>query len=243
MVMVVIQKKFDFTGFKTRFSFPNWKLIKELLVIGIPIGATMFFEVGLFSMTTVLAGRFGSEVVAAHTTAMNIAGITFMLPLAIAMASTIRVGFNVGAGRSDLAQKTAVTALVSTVVIAVLAIILVVLLRYPLAGLYTNNAEVLDLAATLMLFVAFFVLFDHTQVTAIGALRGYKDTRVPMKITFVCYWLIGLPVSCTLGFGWLGDSLGIFGFWIGLITALGIVSFCVCIRLWWVSNQYSAVQV
>lgn len=239
MVCVVTRKKFDFTGLRTRLSFPNWTLIKELLVIGIPIGATMFFEVGFFSMTTVLAGRFGSEVVAAHTTAMNIGGITFMLPLAIAMASTIRIGFNVGAGRADLARKTAVTALVSTVVIAVLAIIFVVLLRYQLAGLYTNNAQVLDLAATLMLFVAFFVLFDHTQVTAIGALRGYKDTRVPMTITFVCYWLIGLPISCMLGFGWLGDPLGIFGFWIGLITALGIVSLCVCLRLWRVSNRFS----
>lgn len=239
MLYVATQKRFDVLELKSRFSFPNAKRIRDLLVIGLPIGATLFFEIGLFSMVTVLAGRLGAEVVAAHTTAMNIGGVTFMIPLAIGMASTIRVGFNVGLKRGDLAQQTAKVAIISTLVSAMISITMVVLFRHELAGLYTNDSEVLGIAVKLLLFVAIFQLFDHSQVTAIGLLRGYKDTRVPMVITFICYWLVGLPVGCMLGFGWLGEPMGVFGFWIGLIFSLALVAFFVCLRLVQVSNRFA----
>jgi MATE family multidrug resistance protein len=239
MLIVATRSRFDFAGLKHRFSFPHAGQIKELLGIGLPIGATLLFEVGLFSMITVLAGRLGAEVVAAHTTAMNIGGITFMIPLALGIACTIRVGFNVGLGRGDLARETAKVALLSTMVTAVLSISLVVLFRYQIAGLYTNDPEVLSLAVRLLLFVAIFQLFDHSQATAIGALRGYKDTRFPMVVTFVCYWLIGLPVGCVLGFGWIGEPMGVIGFWIGLILSLGLVALLVCHRLLKVSERLS----
>lgn len=239
MVVVSTRRRFDFARFKQKFSLPHWRRIKDLLVIGLPIGATLLFEIGLFSMVTVLAGRFGAEVVAAHTTAMNIGGITFMIPLAIGMASTIRVGFNVGVGRGDLARQTAKVALVSTMLTAVFSISMVVIFRYEIANLYTNDPEVLSLAVTLLLFVAIFQLFDHSQVAAIGVLRGYKDTKFPMVVTFVCYWLIGLPVGCVLGFGWLGDPMGVYGFWMGLILSLALVALFVCFRLVKVSERFA----
>ncbi len=239
MIIVATRRRFDFAGLKHRFSFPRAGPVKELLVIGLPIGATLLFEVGLFSMITVLAGRFGAEVVAAHTTAMNIGGITFMIPLAIGMACTIRVGFNIGMGRGDLASQTAKVALASTLLIAVFSISMVVIFRYEIASLYTNDSEVLSMAVKLLLFVAIFQLFDHSQATAIGALRGYKDTRFPMVITFVCYWLIGLPVGCLLGFGWIAEPMGVFGFWIGLILSLALVALLVCHRLLKVSKRFS----
>lgn len=239
MLVVSTRRRFAFARFRQQFSLPHWRRIKDLLVIGLPIGATLLFEIGLFSMVTVLAGRFGAEVVAAHTTAMNIGGITFMIPLAIGMASTIRVGFNVGVGRGDLARKTAKVALVSTMLTAVFSISMVVIFRYEIANLYTNDPEVLSLAVTLLLFVAIFQLFDHSQVAAIGVLRGYKDTKFPMVVTFVCYWLIGLPVGCVLGFGWLGDPMGVYGFWMGLILSLALVALFVCFRLVKVSERFA----
>jgi MATE family multidrug resistance protein len=239
MIIVATRRRFDFAGLKRRFSFPQAGPVKELLVIGLPIGATLLFEVGLFSMVTVLAGRFGAEVVASHTTAMNIGGITFMIPLAIGMACTIRVGYNIGMGRGDLARKTAKVALLSTMLTAALSISMVVTFRYEIASLYTNDPEVLSMAVKLLLFVAVFQLFDHSQATAIGALRGYKDTRFPMMITFVCYWLIGLPVGCLLGFGWIGEPMGVFGFWIGLILSLALVALLVCHRLLKISERFA----
>jgi len=239
MLVVSTRRRFAFARFRQQFSLPHWRRIKDLLVIGLPIGATLLFEIGLFSMVTVLAGRFGAEVVAAHTTAMNIGGITFMIPLAIGMASTIRVGFNVGVGRGDLARKAVTVALVSTMLTAVFSISMVVIFRYEIANLYTNDPEVLSLAVTLLLFVAIFQLFDHSQVAAIGVLRGYKDTKFPMVVTFVCYWLIGLPVGCVLGFGWLGDPMGVYGFWMGLILSLALVALFVCFRLVKVSERFA----
>ncbi len=239
MIIVATGRRFDFAGLKHRFSFPQAGPVKELLVIGLPIGATLLFEVGLFSMVTVLAGRFGAEVVASHTTAMNIGGITFMIPLAIGMACTIRVGYNIGMGRGDLARKTAKVALLSTMLTAAISISMVVTFRYEIASLYTNDPEVLSMAVKLLLFVAVFQLFDHSQATAIGALRGYKDTRYPMVVTFVCYWLIGLPVGCLLGFGWIGEPMGVIGFWLGLILSLALVALLVCHRLLQVSERFA----
>lgn len=238
----VLQRRFDYVELKARFSWPRWTPIKRLLIIGIPIGATVFFEVGLFSLTTVLLGRFGADVVASHTIAMNLGGITFMFPLALGIAATIRVGFNVGSGQPLQARRTAAVAIGSTVTLAAIAAILVVAFRGFIASLYTTDADVRALASVLMLFVAVFQLFDNCQATAIGALRGYKDTRTPMFITLVGYWLIGLPIGCTLGYGWLGEPMGVYGFWVALVIALATVAISVCARLWWLSRNETAVS-
>jgi MATE family multidrug resistance protein len=237
ILLVVTGRRFSHVGWHTRFSWPQWDKIRHLMVIGIPIGATLFFEVGFFTFVTVLLGRFGAEIVASHTIAMNLGGLTFMFPLALGMASTIRVGFNLGAGRPDLARRTARVAVASTVLIAMVCAFAVVVGREVIAGLYTKDGTVLVLAAELMLFVAVFQLFDNCQATAIGALRGYKDTRVPMLMTLIGYWFIGLPVATTLGFGWIGEPLGVYGFWYGLIVALICVATMVVSRLFIVARR------
>ncbi|MEX0942581.1 MAG: MATE family efflux transporter [Pseudomonadales bacterium] len=237
IVIVVTRQRFHPVGWIDRFSWPQWEKIQHLMVIGLPIGATLFFEVGFFTFVTILLGRFGAEIVASHTIAMNLGGITFMFPLALGMAATIRVGFNIGAGRPDLARRTAQVAVASTVIIAMFCALIVVIGREVIADLYTNDVTVLALAAELMLFVAVFQLFDNCQATAIGALRGYKDTRVPMLMTLIGYWFIGLPVAATLGFGWLGNPLGVHGFWYGLIVSLICVAAMVVSRLFFVARR------
>lgn len=242
ILFFVLGRRFLKTGWMKQFSLPNRKIIGELLYVGFPIGATLFLEIGVFTLITALLGRFGSETVASHTIAMSLAGVTFMFPLAIGMASTIRVGFNVGAENFTGAKQTAQAAMLCSLVTGILAATSVLLFREGIAQLYTNDQVVIQLAVKLMVFVAFFQIFDHCQAVAIGSLRGYKDTRLPLWITIGCYWCIGLPVSCMLGFGWFSEPMGIFGFWIGLILGLFLVSLMVVPRLWWLSKNHNRVR-
>jgi multidrug resistance protein, MATE family len=241
ILLVASRPRFQLTGWQRRFSWPDWQMMARLMGIGIPIGATMFFEMGLFAVVALLLGRFGADVVAAHTIAINLGGVTFMFPLALGMAATIRVGFNVGAGKYEAAAYVAKLAVGLTLGVAVLLGIFVAVARHSIAALYSTDAQVVGLAASLMMFVAVFQLFDSAQATTIGALRGYKDTRVPMAITLVGYWCVGLPVALTLGYGWLGAPMGAYGFWIGLTVALMFVAASVLSRLWWLRRNPSVI--
>lgn len=237
ILLVVTRKRFDITGWRTRFSTPSWTRIKPLLIIGIPIGALIFAEMGLFSLTTILLGRFGAETVASHNIAMNINGVLFMPAMALGMAGTIRIGFRVGAGEISQARVTAAIAIGTTVLIAVVGSLIILFARDLMVSAYTTEANVVALASTLLLFVVFFLVFDASQATAAGTLRGYKDTKVPMYIALFSYWGVGLPVECILGFGWIGEPMGVYGFWLGLAIGVGTAAILLSARLWWVSRN------
>ncbi len=242
IILVVTGRRFRITGWMAHFSVPDWRRIKPLLLIGLPIGATIFAEIGLFSGTTLLLGRFGAEVVAAHNIAMNINGVMFMLPLALGMAGTIRIGFRVGADEIEGARLTAGITIACTVLVAAAGAMLILVFREQMVALYTTEVEVGELAMALLLFVVFFLVFDASQSTATGCLRGYKDTRVPMYIALVSYWCIGLPLECILGFGWVGEPMGVYGFWIGLAVGVGVAAILLCCRLWWVSANTDLIR-
>lgn len=242
IVIVVTRKRFAPTTWMSRFTWPHWTHIKPLLVLGIPIGATIFAEMGLFSLTTLLLGRFGSEVVSSHNIAMNLNGVLFMPALALGMASTIRIGHRVGANEVIQARSTALIAMGSTIMVAIAGCIAIYLFREDMVSWYTREPEVVSLSATLLLFVVFFLIFDASQATAAGALRGYKDTRVPMWIAIFSYWGVGLPLECTLGFGWIGEPMGVFGFWIGLAAGVGTAAILLCTRLWLTSSNIARIQ-
>ena len=222
ITIVVTRPRFDKVHWQSKFSLPDWSRIRPLLQLGIPIGATIFAEMGLFALTTLLLGRYGAEVVASHNIAMSINALFFMPALALGMASTIRIGFRIGAGESEQARTTAGIALGATIGIALIGSLTMFFLRTQIVGAYTTEASVLDLASTLLLFAVFFLVFDACQSTCLGILRGYKDTKTPLFIALLCFWLIGLPVGCTLGFGLISDPMQVFGFWIGL--ASGVIS-------------------
>ena len=222
ITIVVTRPRFDKVHWQSKFSLPDWSRIRPLLQLGIPIGATIFAEMGLFALTTLLLGRYGAEVVASHNIAMSINALFFMPALALGMASTIRIGFRIGAGESEQARTTAGIALGATIGIALIGSLTMFFLRTQIVGAYTTEASVLDLASTLLLFAVFFLVFDACQSTCLGILRGYKDTKTPLFIALLCFWLIGLPIGCTLGFGLISDPMKVFGFWIGL--ASGVIS-------------------
>jgi len=242
MVLVVSQKRFNLTGWRQKFSAPDWRRIKPLLIIGLPIGASIFAEVGLFSFTTLLLGSFGAETVAAHNIAMNLNGVLFMPAMALGMAATIRIGFRVGAKEVSEARTTAALAIATTILVALLGSVFIYFFRFEVTALYTQDTTVASQASVLLLFVVFFLIFDAVQSTSSGALRGYKDTRAPMWIAFFSFWGIGLPIECILGFGWIGEPMGVYGFWIGLAIGVGTAAFLLSFRLWQTSNNEERIR-
>ncbi len=242
MAAVVAYSRMRVSGLFMRFSLPDVKEIWRLTKLGIPIGASTFLEFSMFSVMTLLIGRLGVDSVAAHMIASNIGGLTFMIPLALGMAGCIRVGYTVGTGDLDAARRSGRVVIGVSAIFAVVAAVAVFFGREFVAGLYTNDASVYLLASELLLFVAFYQLFDDTQVTAIGALRGYKDTNTPMWVAAFAYWGVGFPVGISLGFGLLGAPvLGVSGFWWGLFVGLAVAAVVLLSRFRWLSHQTERV--
>jgi multidrug resistance protein, MATE family len=232
MLLILRLPTFRACGVFERFSWPDWSRVGALMRLGVPIGLTSFFEVAAFSMVTLLISRFGAEYVAGHQIAMSTNAMAFMIPLGIGMAATIRVGHELGAVNRAGARRAAAVAMTASIGFAVIAAALIALGNEVIAGFASYETEVARLAASLILFVSVFLIVDSAQATAVGALRGYKDTRAPMLIALLGFWAIALPLGAVLGFGWIGTPLGVFGFWIGLAIGLAVVATLLGIRLW-----------
>jgi len=238
MLWVVRVSRIRSSGFYDRFSWPVWPEVLRLARLGLPIGLAIFFEMAIFAFVTLMIATMGAEVVAAHQIVGNIGALTFMVPLALGMAASIRVGYNVGRGDYEAARRSGLVALTLSLGVALVCMLLLVLFREPLVGLYSTDPQVLQLAASLVLFVAAFQLFDDIQVTSIGSLRGYKDTRFPMITALLSYWGIAVPVGYCLGFGKFGfPALGAHGFWAALTLGLAIAALVLFSRFQWLSRQ------
>ncbi|MEQ8486135.1 MAG: MATE family efflux transporter [Pseudomonadales bacterium] len=243
LAAVVLRSPMRATGVFARWSPPDPVAIWRLVKLGLPIGLGIFLEFSMFSVTTLLIGRLGVEAVAAHQIAANVGGMTFMIPMAIGMAVAIRVGFNVGRGDLAAARRSGWLAIGVSLAFALLAALLLLAGRDAIAGLYSNEMAVVTLAAELLIFVAVYQFVDDTQVTAIGALRGFKDTRTPMIIALVAYWAVGFPVGVTLGLGWvqMPGFEGVRGFWVGLATGLTVAAVVLVARFSWLSRRPESV--
>ena len=232
MIVIVSMSRMRESGVFAAFSWPDPVEIGRLLRLGLPIGLALFVEVAFFSGATLLIGRLGVETVAAHQIAFNIVGVTFMVPLALGMAATIRVGFNVGADDFDGASRSAWVAAATAIAWGIAFAAALLIFRYDLVGLYAKETDVVQLAAGLLLLGALFQVVDGPQATLMGTLRGYKDTRAPMLIALVAYWLIGLPVGATLCFGFSSiPGIGVYGMWWGLVAGLVVVAGALFARL------------
>ena len=243
LALVVSRSRMRVTGLFSRFSRPDFAEMLRLVKLGGPIGLTIFLEFSMFSMVTLLIGRLGVDAVAAHQIAVSVGGLAFMVPMALGMAVAVRVGFKVGGADLPGARLSGWVAIGLSLAIAVLAGVLLFTSRGFIAGLYTNDGTVLLVAMELMIFVAVYQLVDDTQVTALGALRGFKDTRMPMLIALVAYWTVGLPLGVVLGFGWieLPGLVGVRGFWVGLSAGLSVAAVVLVSRFAWLSGRQSQV--
>jgi len=221
MLLVVRHSRISRSGFYDTFSWPDFTEIGRLLRLGLPIGLAMFAEMVIFSVVTILIGRLGVAAVASHQVATSVSGILFMIPLALGMAASIRVGYNVGRNDYPAARRSGLVALTLSMLCSVIGVSVLLAARADIASLYSTDVAVLTTATTLLLFAAAFQPFDNLQVTSIGALRGYKDTQFPMLVALGAYWGVALPVGVVLGFGWLGfREYGVFGFWTALVVGL-----------------------
>ena len=219
-------------GLFDRFEPPRWAPIRELLATGLPIGFTWLMEGGLFVATALLIGRLGDVPAAAHQIAINLCSLCFMVPMALAEATTVRVGHAVGRGDHHGLRRAAFAGYALVVVTQLISGSVLWFGNAAIAGLYTSDVAVAGLAASLLLYAAAFQFPDGLQVLSAGALRGLKDTRVPLLLAATAYWGVGMPLGAVLGLGLGGwvPAQGPVGMWIGLTAGLTVAAVLLGLR-------------
>lgn len=224
-------KSYDPTLHYHRLDF---SMIKKILRIGVPSGLQYLFEVGAFVGSAIIIGWLGTNKLAAHQIAINLAAISFMVALGISGAAMIRVSHAVGReDRQGIKYAGFMAFFLSALVMGTFGIVFVVF-RWYLPTLYISSPEVIRIAASLLILAALFQLSDGTQAVGIGLLRGLADTKFPMFVTFIAYWIVGLPGGYFLGFT-LG--YGIQGVWFALFLALTVSAVLLSIRFFIKSKQ------
>ena len=215
-------------------AFASWTAVGEILRLGLPIGGIMGVEVGVFLAAGVLMGLLGAPPLGAHQLVLNCAGISFMVPLGLGQAATVRVAYELGAGRALAARRAGFMAL--ALGIGFMGATAVVLWTVPdaIIAAYIDiadpaNRETVQLARRLLMIAALFQVVDGMQVIAAGALRGYKDTLVPMVLAGFGYWGAGFVGGWLLAFP-LG--FGAVGLWWGLALGLAVVALLLTLRLY-----------
>jgi MATE family multidrug resistance protein len=194
---------------------------RPLLRLGAPVGLLNFLEVGAFGFAGLMTGWIGPQAMAANQIALTCAATTFMFALGFAMAVGIRVGH--AWGREDLGamRRVGLNGMACTAMVMSCFAVMFLVLRQPIAGWFSTDPSVVSLAASLLLVVAFFQLFDGQQVVSIFALRGMEDVRVPATIAVLAYWCLAIPLGYVLGFRFSGGAQGI---WMGLALGLAVLA-------------------
>lgn len=200
-----------------RIERPDPAALREILALGLPIAGSVVSEGGLFAVAALLMSTLGTEIVAAHQIAINYGALMFMIPLSLHSATTIHVGHQAGRRDAVAARLAGWAGIAMCGMIMTLSALVILAGRHGIAAAYTSDPEVRALAAGLLLFVAIFQIPDGLQVGSAGALRGFRDAKVPMALNFAAYWLIGFPAAW-----WFGIHLqeGPAGIWAGLIAGL-----------------------
>lgn len=219
----------------------KWRPLMRTFRLGLPIGFHLQLEIVVFSVIAVIMGSLGATTMAAHQVAINLASLTFMVPLGISQATAVRVGNAIGARDSDGARRATSAGLVLGAGFMTLTAALFMAAPTWLARVYTSVDDVLALAAALIPIAGFFQVVDGLQVVAAGVLRGAGDTRAPLVVNLLGFWLIGLPTSLVLGFT-LG--YGPVGLWWGLVAGITAVAGFLLIRVSWrLSGETRRVEV
>ncbi|WP_201766909.1 MATE family efflux transporter [Chrysiogenes arsenatis] len=226
-----------------QWGWPSLRSMGTIVQLGLPIGIAVFIETTIFAVVALLLVPLGSVVVAGHQIALNFASVLFTLPYSIGCAMTVRIGNALGAGEHIEARFRAFAGMILSSSGALVSGTLTLVGAATIAALYSPDSAVREVATTLLVFAALFQLSDATQLAAAGALRGYKDTRVPMFITVLAYWIIGLPLGMILGVtSWWREPLGASGLWIGLTAGLSCAAVLLTLRLYRIANHKGNVS-
>lgn len=203
--------------------------LRPLVLIGLPVGGLHFCEVSGFAFGSLMMGWISVDALAAHQIAITCAATTFMLPLGISQAVSVRVGQARGAQRLDRCRPIVLGAMGVTLAIMAGFALIFILAGRVIAGWFIPSEAIIVLTAQLLLIAGIFQLFDGIQIVSSGALRGFEDTRAPMLIGAFAYWVIALPLSGTLAFG---AGVGAPGIWMGFVAGLAVAAGLLFFRLW-----------
>ena len=226
------------SGIYDHWEMPDRKAILKHLKLGVPMGLAIFFEASIFSVIALIIGKLGAVTVAGHQVALSFSSLAFMIPLSLSMGVTIRVGQMLGAGKPKRAAFIGYAGIASALVTAFFTASVMWFFPESITSIYTNDPGVSALAAELLLFAAVYQFADAIQVAANGALRGYKDTRIPMILVFIACWFVALPLGYTLGMtDIITEPMGPQGLWVGLITALSLGAILLASRFWIISRR------
>ena len=237
ILYIYISKHYKKTELFSGYSPPSMETTKEVFKLGFPIGFGIFIELSMFSGAAIILGILGETVVASHSIAINIASLFFMVPLSIGLASDTRVGNLIGERNPRQAKIASYTTIYMCILGALLNSLIIVVFRTSLVGIYTTDLLVLDLAVSLLIFAAIFQIPDGIQMGALGGLRGYKDTFIPMILLFISYWIFAMPIGYYLTNTGINEPLGAAGMWYGMIIGLSIFSFLSIRRLNWIIKK------
>ncbi len=233
LVIAVARRPFARYTILVRFWRPDWQAFRQIFRIGLPIAGTMLLEGGFFIAAVFVAGRFGAAVIAAHMIAMQMPHITFMVPMGMAQAATVRVGQAVGRRDAVAAYRAGWIAVAVTLAFMSVMTVIVLAIPHTFASAFMDHdrpdsAAVLALATTFLFYAAVFQMADGIQAVTAGALRGLNDTAMPMLLAAVSFWGVGAAVGLSLAFlAGMGGS----GLWLGFDCGLGCVAALLALRL------------
>lgn len=226
------------SAYQSTQIFTRWEAIdrywmKRILMLGLPIGLAIFFEVSIFSTAAIVISPLGETLVAAHQIAMSVTSQLFMIPMSLAIALTIRIGTYYGEKNWAAMRRVQYLGLITATLLAFMTMSFMWLFRPEIISIYTSDVDVAQVAMYLLLFAIAYQLMDAWQISAAGCLRGMQDTKGPMWITMLAYWVIAFPVGVYFSrFG----SMGAAGVWVGLIVGLSVACVLLLIRLY-MNNQ------
>ncbi|WP_235689723.1 MATE family efflux transporter [Fulvivirga lutea] len=231
MVLYVYHGK-KYQPFRLGFKLGNYSknIFRNMLGLGLPAGIQFIFEVGAFGFAVIMIGWIGTEALAAHQIAINMAAISYMMASGLSAAATVRIGNQLGLKDIPTLRAAAFTLYGMVILFMGICATVFIVGRFYLPSLYIEDTAVIELAAGLLIIAGFFQISDGIQVLSLGALRGLADVKIPTAMTFIAYWVLGLPIGYLLAFHY---QMGASGVWYGLLIGLSIVA----ITLFWRFNH------
>ncbi len=219
VMMIYVLKSRNFKLYLTKFKLFAYdkSRVGQIIKIGAPVAMQYVFEISAFSGAAILIGTIGAAPQAAHQIAITLAALTYMVASGVASAATIKTGNYLGQHLFTDLRRSAIASYHVVIVFMSCTAIIFVLASSLLPFLYTNDVKVVEIAAQLLILAGFFQLFDGTQVVGLGVLRGIGDVNIPTFITFLSYWIIGIPLGYFLG---IHMGIGVKGIWYGLTFGL-----------------------
>ncbi|MGG0657678.1 MATE family efflux transporter [Rummeliibacillus pycnus] len=241
IAIFITLKRTPFSEFVLYKKIPKINLSKcmEIIKLGLPIGLSIFAEVSIFAVVTILMSNYSTSVIGAHQIAMNFASLLYMIPLSISMGATILIGYETGAKRFKDAKAYSLLCIATAISFCLVSLTILLTFKEHIAAIYSDDLTVVKLAGHFLTYAAFFQLSDAIQAPIQGALRGYKDVTMTFVMALISYWVIGLPLGYALAN--LTD-LGPYGYWIGLISGLATGAITLSFRLAFVQRKIQRME-